>query len=660
MKHFCLFVFLLTPTLTVHAGDSGLEPAYTCLRMGDFSCAAQLFGNQATAGSTEAQFQLGKLYLSGRGVERSPAKAQKWLRLAATDDDAAVQYALGIQLLGEGEVAEGTQWLEKAAAQKHRAAIAKLTKISTVELQVGGEPSEKQIQQQWYKAVVGCRYEEIKRGLKAGVQINMRDNYQRTALSYLVACGDADTVADLLQQGADPNIVDKYGESPLKLAVRKNETQLAALLLQHGATVNSTNSSPESLLHIAVSQCSEPMVAVLLKSKVAHSAVNRTGETPLDLAADLQQKPIEKLLLAAGAHHSKHWSPTQQPSSAQTLSYLEKGKIMDEDGLWQSAVQAIRHNQTTVLLGLLERNPNALLFKEDDKNRTLLMYATELENEESIEALIKQGARASQLNSDGLTALMIAAKRGDSATTEQLLQLGADPTTKDQQGRDAIHLALLAKQSESAMTILKRSRLPSARTNSGQTYLMLAIQAGATEVVDWLFAQNIHTGLQDDKGRVALWYAANACDLGSFKQLLETGANALVIDGQGNSVLHVATNGGCALVVRQIFSTDINLDATTSAGNTALILATEQKHTAIAELLLVSGADFSIQNNKGDTALISAVREHDSLDLVANLLEAGSDAYRRNELGESAFSTAEKYNPEAAELIRKSSKFSLF
>jgi serine/threonine-protein phosphatase 6 regulatory ankyrin repeat subunit B len=660
MKQICFLVFLLMPFAILHANDSDLGPAYTCMRMGDFSCAADLFGKQAKAGSTEAQCQLGKLYLSGRGVEQSPVKAQKWLRLAASSDDAAAQYALGVLLLGEGEQTEAAQWLEKAAAQNHRAALAKLKKISAAELQGDGERSEQEIQQQWYKAVVGCRYKEIKRGLKAGVKVNQSDNYQRTALYYVVACGDAGAVTDLLKKGAEPNTVDKYGESPLKLAVRKNETRIAGLLLQHGARANSTNSSQESLLHIAVTQCSEPMVAVLLKAKAAHSAVNRAGETPLDLAIDLQQKPIEQLLLAAGAHHSKHWSPIQQPSSAQTLSYLEEGKGTTGDGLWQSAVQAIRHDQTTVLLRLLEKNPDALLSTEDDKHRTLLMYATELQNEESVEMLIKQGARASQLNSEGVSALMIAAKRGDNAGTAQLLQLGADPTTKDKQGRDATHLALLAEQSETAMTILKRGRLPSARTLSGQTYLMLAIQAGATEVVDWLFAHNIHPDLQDAKGRSALWYAANACDLTSFKHLIETGANALVTDSQGNALLHVAANRGCSVVIKQLCSTNIDLNVTTSAGNTALILATEQKHTAIAEVLLANGADFSIQNSKGDTALIAAVREHDSLDLVANLLTAGSDPYRRNQLGESALSTAEKYNPEAAELIRKDSKFSFF
>lgn len=659
MKQFCCLVFLLMPLSTLYADGPGLEPAYTCMRMGDFSCAANLFAKQARAGSAEAQCQLGKLYLSGRGVERSPVQAQKWLRLAASSDDAAAQYALGVMLLGGDEKIEATQWLERAAAQNHRAAISKLKKISAADLHTDEALSAQQIQQHWYKAVVGCHYKDINRGLAAGANINDSDSYQRTALYYLVACGDVVAVAGLLQKGAEPNTVDKYGESPLKLAVQKNETRIASLLLQHGAITKIINPAQDSLLHIAVSQCSEPMVAVLLKSKVAHSAVNQAGVTPLDLAANLQQKPIETLLLAAGAHHSKQWSPTQQPSSAQTLDYLEEEKVMTGDGLWHNAIQAIRHNQTTVLLGLLKKNTDALLSKEDGKHRTLLMYATELQNEDAIETLVKQGARASQLNSDGVSALMIAAKRGDNASTVQLLQLGADPTTKDQQGRDAIHLALLAEQSDTAMTILTRSRLPSARTNSGQTYLMLAIQGGATEVVDWLLMQNTHTDLQDDRGRAALWYAVNACTLASFNQLLETGANALIIDSQGNTLLHVAVNRGCAEVVKQLLSTHVDLDAVTSAGNTALILATKQKHTGIAQLLLARGADISIQNREGNTALISAVREPGSLDLIESLLEAGSDPYRRNELGESALSTAEKYNLDAEKLIRDSSNFNL-
>ena len=50
---------------------------------------------KAKLGDSEAQYELGKLYFNGRGVEKSYTEAFKWYKKAAEKGLPAAQYSLG-------------------------------------------------------------------------------------------------------------------------------------------------------------------------------------------------------------------------------------------------------------------------------------------------------------------------------------------------------------------------------------------------------------------------------------------------------------------------------------------------------------------------------------------------------------------------------------
>jgi TPR repeat protein len=85
-----------------------------------YSYAAAYFGDST------AQYNLGRLYLAGRGVERDERQAARWLNLAAEKGLPSAQALLGRMLLeGQGvprERARGLMWLilaKQAADPKH-------------------------------------------------------------------------------------------------------------------------------------------------------------------------------------------------------------------------------------------------------------------------------------------------------------------------------------------------------------------------------------------------------------------------------------------------------------------------------------------------------------------------------------------------------------
>ena len=91
---------------------SGLAESYSC---GDMPKWRQL----AELGSADAQFVLGKDYMSGQCGIKDEAEAFKWFRLAASQGDAVAQTTVGFYYV-QGKViprdfTEGARWLKMAA-----------------------------------------------------------------------------------------------------------------------------------------------------------------------------------------------------------------------------------------------------------------------------------------------------------------------------------------------------------------------------------------------------------------------------------------------------------------------------------------------------------------------------------------------------------------
>ncbi|MDH5171588.1 MAG: sel1 repeat family protein, partial [Gammaproteobacteria bacterium] len=191
-----LLLLLCWSALPLQASD--LADAYTAMRRGDFTAAAGVFESAADAGSVEAQYQLGKLYMVGRGVDKDETLARKWLDQAARSGEANAQYTLGLLLLRGSEQEQGREWLQQAANQGHERARAELGKLPAAALQ--GSSVE-----QWQQAALGCDMQALTRLLQAGAPVSALDEYHRNALYYLVACDSLPGMRLLMDHGIDVN-----------------------------------------------------------------------------------------------------------------------------------------------------------------------------------------------------------------------------------------------------------------------------------------------------------------------------------------------------------------------------------------------------------------------------------------------------------------------
>ncbi|MDP1948259.1 MAG: tetratricopeptide repeat protein [Nitrospirota bacterium] len=110
-----LLLFMASPCF------AGLNDGEAALESGDYATALQWFRPLADQGDADAQYNLGFLYATGRGVSQDEAQAAGWYRKAADQGQATAQNNLGVlYATGRGvpqDYAQAKVWYRKAADQ---------------------------------------------------------------------------------------------------------------------------------------------------------------------------------------------------------------------------------------------------------------------------------------------------------------------------------------------------------------------------------------------------------------------------------------------------------------------------------------------------------------------------------------------------------------
>jgi TPR repeat protein len=118
MRRF-LFPFLIAATFGGAALADPLDEATAAYNRGDYAAAVRLLEQLANDGNRSAQYNLGMMYIQGKGVPQNLAEGAEWYRRAAVQGDVEAERNLGSMYqhgIGVPEDnAEAAKWYLNAA-----------------------------------------------------------------------------------------------------------------------------------------------------------------------------------------------------------------------------------------------------------------------------------------------------------------------------------------------------------------------------------------------------------------------------------------------------------------------------------------------------------------------------------------------------------------
>ncbi|MCX5636959.1 MAG: ankyrin repeat domain-containing protein, partial [Planctomycetota bacterium] len=135
--------------------------------------------------------------------------------------------------------------------------------------------------------------------INKGLDVNQTNNQGLTAIQQIlnlscVADNDQkeEVVKILITNGANTNVFDQNGYMPLHDAVRLNLPKVVYFLVKNGADINAQSKNMETPLHVAVGHGYSPVIKVLLEAGARRDILNKYGQKAEDIARNARNEDV--------------------------------------------------------------------------------------------------------------------------------------------------------------------------------------------------------------------------------------------------------------------------------------------------------------------------------------------------------------------------------
>jgi len=290
----------------------------------------------------------------------------------------------------------------------------------------------------------------------ANSNVDVRDNFGRTALHYAAAGGDPGNVEWLMDSGADPGLVDVNGDSPLAYGLRANQRQLVLTFAKFGGNPLT------AIVRVGRLDILLEMVNQTNSSLSIDQRDTKTGRTAVFDAAESGQLDILKFFIDLGAN----------------LSHLDNNGY----SVLAAAVNAHQVETSRMLM-----QSGAQVMQRLQNGTTALHVASAAGCGPCVEVLAEMGAAIDARNNDGQTPLHVC---GSIAAAEALLRLDAASLSTPKYGLYPEHTAAFAGKADVLEVLLVRRHNAGngvdVRSTSGDTPLHLASAGGHASTIELL------------------------------------------------------------------------------------------------------------------------------------------------------------------------------
>ena len=230
----------------------------------------------------------------------------------------------------------------------------------------------------WNKSTPEKMLQKAKDLVRAGADVNARDEDGLTPLMYFAELGNKDAVKFLIAHGANVNAKEEDGETALMHAAYYGYTDVADLLIKNKADVNDINVYGETALIIAVENGYSGFVERLLKQDdIELDVLDNSSSTALMAAAEKGYGKIAEMLIMNGADVN-----VKDEDGKMVVERLDLNKTSDRN-MRQIIRTSIRKREE-----LLER------LKADAERKDLITFRKMMTEDQEKEALLLRDDRA--------------------------------------------------------------------------------------------------------------------------------------------------------------------------------------------------------------------------------------------------------------------------
>ena len=441
--------------------------------------------------------------------------------------------------------------------------------------------------------------------LKEGIDVNVRDWDDLTALIPAASAGDLDICKLLVKEGIDINAKDKDGITALMEASIMGHTKVVEYLIEAGAEVDAAASSEVTALWLAASEGKIDVMKALLNKHADPSNARVDGITVLMTASVGGHAEAVKILLENGA------DPTVTDNDALTplLNAAENGSV-----------------ETMKLLVEHVKDP-AYVNQMSNTGFSALIIAAAHGHADAVEYLIDAGCDVDGVPENKVTALMYASASGFVDVMKVLIEKGkANLDVKHTNGGTALLEAATGGQFEAMKILIENGAEVNFTDDDGVTPLMAIASQGNIEA-QTLLLDSLKTKLSDKEllehinmlsfsGGSSVMFAAAGGHVECAKQLMELGADVKAIAK--------AQPGYPEKLAKMIEEGTVQEDEPHVDGVTALHVAAQGGHLDMVNLLIESGVDIAHLDDAGRSSLVMAVKGNYG-EVAKVLVEAGSD-----------------------------------
>ncbi|ASQ45131.1 ankyrin repeat domain-containing protein [Legionella clemsonensis] len=224
-------------------------------------------------------------------------------------------------------------------------------------------------------------------------------------------------------------------------------------------------------------------------------------------------------------------------------------------------------------------------------------------NLSEVQELIENGIPVDISLSSGETMLHLASQNDDIDMVNWLLKRNADVNIAEDQGLTALHIAASRENNNILLLLLNHGAEVNADDHNGVTVLQCAIRAKKWGVVDTLLDRGANIHAKDAAGVTVLNSAIFTGNLGLVRRLVNMGADPMSTDGI--YAFHIAARKGHSDIVQYLLEKKLNPNLKDNDGMTALLYycASGSSDLNTIKSLIEKGGRITEKNNKGETAV---------------------------------------------------------